>query len=486
MAILTNKRGQNGQETTPVAISTAFWNAMLKPVQKESYSDLPYNLYHVTHADLDLMIILHKICNTTGKVKETTIHQIYQAMKDYFESPASHTQVYLSMEKFIKRGLVTEIKDEYTNLSTFQLNYFIDETTDKPHRYVAISEVVFTAAFSSLTLAARKLFLLTAIQQGDNEFIFRSFRGENGLLKLLHKNQPSQVQDVLDELKGKNAQETVYFRVAKTELQNGRYHKVYLALHKDVQASSEPGQELREPLNPPVRYPRKATFIERVLHDLGIGEAVTHMNLLINCLKKLGYRVIRQVLRTLKEFFKRNGHFPRDLAYFIKKETRISREKEICDLAHEAGIFDYIAPGLHGQEKEHRIFEFVSQFSWYSTKELRRIFKASAEEVKKHFDILVPKDLERYEAKNNLSQIDGIYKVRLEAFKAQISPEVYRQLEDHVLTYHLNKGVAYIQNWLFTRIEREAENAYQQRYIASKVKLENVILHQYESAAAAS
>lgn len=471
MAILCNRRGLNGKKTTPVAMSTAFWKALIQPEVAKVQTELPYDLYHVTNTDLDLMIILHKICNTNGRITETSIHQIYQAMYDYFEAPASHTQVYLSMDKFLRRGLITEEKID--TLSTYQLNYFINEETNKPYRYVVVSPAVFRASFSRLTLAARKLFFMAAFQQGTSDFVFRLLHGENGLLHLLHKTQPNHLRAVLDELQGENEDNQVYLRVAKLEKKRGRYYKVYFGLHKEFLPTMQAGDSLREPLTPPRRYPRKALFIERVLTELGIGEMATQMNLLINSMKRLGYRVIRQVLRQLKDFWKRNGHFPKDLAHFLKKETRITREKEICDLAIETGLYDYIAPTLEGQEKDHRIFEFVNAFSWHSVREIKHLFKQAYSAVKEAFPAPRPITLESYQLNNELSELANIEPIRLYAYRRRIAPTLYEQLEQHAITYHLHKGDAFVCDWLQERIEQEAAKAVSD---AEPVKLEAFIL----------
>lgn len=459
MAILKNKRGLEGKETTPVAISTAFWQALVNPTctnENSHNSNLSFDPDHVTNTDLDLMIILHKVCYTTGYIRETTIHQIYQQICSYFESPPSRTQVYISIEKFIAKELIFETKNEITGLYTYKLNHFFNRETEKLNRYGLVSEEVFTARFSNLSLAARKAFLMTAIRQGNQPFIFNGVGGENGLYKLLKKNQPNQLRDVIDELTVAEENKPGLLAVAKIEEHRGRYHKVYFGLNDAYKVAHTDGQEYRDPLEVPVRYPRKVKFIERVLHELGIAELTEQMALIINCLKNMGYRVIRQVLRQIKDFFSRNGHFPANLAYMIMKETRIQRDCEIRDLAHETEIFDYIAPGLSGAEKENRLFEFANTFCYYSTNHIIKMFKSMKEQIKEEFSDYIFPDLEEYIFDNKLSEIDDVYWARVDAYRRRIDVDVYRELEEHAIRFELDKGDdEYICEWLHSRIKRE-------------------------------
>lgn len=453
MAILNNKRGLDGLLTTPIAISTEFWQALIRSnALVEECHDSKYDLNHVTNTDLDLMIILHKICNTNGVISETTIHQIYQKLCSYFESPASKTQFYISMEKFLSKELIFVTENKLTGLNTYKLNHFTNRETNKLYRYGLVSEIVFTSRFTNLSLAARKAFLMTAIKQGNQPFIFNGIHGEKGLYKLLKKNQPNQLREVLNELTSVEGDKPAFLAIAKFEKHRGRYHKVYFGLHDMYKVVSEEGQEFRDPLEVPVRYPRKAQFIERVLTELGIAELKEHMALLVNCLKSVGYRVIRQALRQIKAFVTRNGHFPKDLAYTISKEIRIERDCEIRDLAHEAGIFNYIAPGLNEKERDHRLFEFSNTFCRYSTEHIRKMLKSMKTAIEEKFSCCIVPNFEEYCFNNELSAIEEIVYVRAYAYRRRIDLNFYKEMEEHAIRFELEKGEEYVCEWLNQKI----------------------------------
>ncbi|PSL41260.1 hypothetical protein B0H94_1206 [Salsuginibacillus halophilus] len=420
--ILHNEQGMNGQATTAVAVSFPFWQELMA-VAPECGMDR--SLYHVTRTDIDLMLLLHKVCNTNGVIRETKFHRIAEAAGRWFEKPASRSQLYMSLDKFIARGLVHRYENDITGETTYQLNHFAkDDGT--PHRYVALSPVVFAEKFSQLTLAARKLFLLTAMQQGNNSFIFRNIRGDRGLMHLLNKNQANQVQACLNELT-----EASFLRVSKLEYRKGAAHKAYLAVPQDMLINAD-GERLREPLDPPERYPRKAAFIRRVLQQLGIGELEQDMNLLINTLKSSGHRLIRQILRRVLQHAQYHGFYPKHLAHFLKKEARQVRENRIIDLAYEAGIGHYIVnPGE--DDPEQRLFTFANHFSWYNDRELKAMFRAASDSVTRTY---LPTDrysIEAYTAVNDYNESVFVRSARNMAWAVQLNPEVYRYHEQQLL-----------------------------------------------------
>lgn len=459
MAILKNKIGLEGKETTPIAISTEFWQQLItaERVVEDKKADITpsYDLNRVTNTDLDTMVILHKICNTNGLIKETTVHQIYQKVCSYFESPPSKTQFYISMEKFTKKEYVFVNKNEITGLYTYKLNHFKNRETGVLHRYGIVTEVVFTSRFSNLSLAARKAFFMTAIRQENQPFIFQGLNGENGLYKIFKKNQPNQIREVFKELTSHAGDKPAFFAVAKLEKYRGKYHKAYMGLNAAYKVKASDDQQFRDPIEAPVRYPRKSQFIERVLVELGIAELKEQMALLVNCLKNMGFRVIRQVLRQIKSFVTKNGHFPRDLAYQVMKETRIQRDCEIRDIAHEVGIFKFIAPGKSDVERENRLFEFSNAFSRYSTEHIKKMFKSMKSAIVEKFSDYIMPDFNDYCFENELATIEDIIYTRADAYRRRIDVNLYREMENHAIRFEMEKGEEHVCEWLHSRIQRE-------------------------------
>ncbi|WP_026701677.1 hypothetical protein [Salibacterium aidingense] len=416
--ILENLRGrQDGKTTGPVGLSFPFFQQVITTQSNDN---------HLTNSDIDVMIFLHKICNTNGNIREVSFHQIVEAARRYFEKNISASQWYTSMKKFIRLGLVHKREDDIYPVPSYQLCYFQDDH-GQMNRYVRLSPFVFTKDFSNMTLAARKLYLLIAMQQGDSDFIFRSIHGEKGLLAFLRKNQSCHLQYVIEELEP-------YLAVKSLKKERGAYRKVYLGLkqeHRILDAEAE-GEWIREPLEPPRRYPRKARFIEQVLQECGIGELCTRIHTMVQMLKHLGYRVIRQVIKTIRRFYDKHGTFPADLAYFIKKEIRITRQKEIIDIADNAGLMAYITWRNTEKDEETRHFEFANTFSYFNKSQLKRIFKEAAGQIGK----LLPKlhqTKEAYYKCTAAADIFGIDHYRAIAYYKQIDAAWYVSMEEEMI-----------------------------------------------------
>ncbi|WP_018922962.1 hypothetical protein [Salsuginibacillus kocurii] len=445
---LANHKGMAGKATNYVAVSFSFWKQLLN-----SQTDSCAQARHLTHTDLDLMILLHKICNTNGYIKEVTRHQVVQAAAEWFERPPGRTQLYVSLEKFVQLGLITIKRNEYTGKDTICLHHFKKEDGNL-ERYVILHPIVFSGAFHALTLAARKVYLLTAMQQGENDFIFRRLKGEASIMTLLNKNQPNQVRSVLNELKGANKEKIDYLKTATISSNHRGAENVYLALSPAFLPKLERGAEVRAPLSPPLRYPKKAKFIRNVLNELGIGELEQELHLLIETMKALGYRVIRQILRTVQIFIKQHGSFPKNLAHFIKKEARLAREKRILDLAHNAGIADYIA--YKQEQREERYFEFTNRFSWYSERAISKMFKKAAKYVKDAFPAPGRFPIERYHYSESLTSEPNVQLARQKAYATKLDPVFYQELEAHMLEFkwpYMEPAAA--AHWLLKRTEEE-------------------------------
>ncbi|GAA3333586.1 hypothetical protein GCM10020331_098200 [Ectobacillus funiculus] len=61
-------------------------------------------MHGVTNAVIDVFIMLHKLCNTNGIIRDVTIHQLYEEYLTYKEWDASisHMQFYVAMEKKLR------------------------------------------------------------------------------------------------------------------------------------------------------------------------------------------------------------------------------------------------------------------------------------------------------------------------------------------------------------------------------------------------
>lgn len=472
MTILANKKGLSGQKTNAVLLSTPFVFELLSPD------------FAATHADIDTAIILHKICNASGVIRYACVHHIVQQIHHYFESPRSHSQIYESMSKFEKRELIKVVRHD-DGKYTYRLNHFLQENGDL-HRYVAIDPIVFKKSFSDLTLAARKLFLLTAIQQGDKVVLRRSLYGDNGLYRILCKNQPNHIQAVIDELKGKNPKHQVYLTSGKLEKNRGRYEYVYLSVNRDLIPSINPGEKYREPLSYKMTYPRKVSFINRVLQELRIGELAEQMPILIQLMKRLGYRVIRQVLRKIKEHVEIYRRFPKEISTFVKKEIRFIKENEILDLAHEYGIYHFIAPGLVGGERKDRLFEFTLALSTYPSKTLKKMFKQAKDVIKNVYTKPIELTVRHYVHNTIFQDTEAIWGIRFDAYNNEVDPAFYEDLEHEAEKRYMSgkiKTISEAITWMFEQltIYKDKHPLPKEAAYGDYGKLEYLIIHSYEN-----
>lgn len=493
--ILKNKHGLNGQATTGVVISMASLKNLLSinsrfiEMAERKKNGLPidtftlnensreYELHHLTNTDIELFIILNKICNTRGFIRDLEgnfKHQIYQKICEYYEVPMSASQFYISYEKGKLHNIFTEEKTA-TGEYIFRLNHVYNEEEDKAYYYQVISPVVFTKEFNNLSLAAKKWFLQAAVQQNNNQSLTNNI---TSLYKSLLKGYPHQIREVINEVTQKMGDyDPLFSRAEMTKNARGQYDKVYFSVNVDYIIKDK--LEFRDTLSIPARYPRKARFIEKVLSELGIGEMSERINTLVQKLKHFGYRFIRFVLKQLKDFFKRNGHFPADLALFLTKETRFVKFGEIMELAGETNLTSYI-----DVNDDNRTFEFCGKFFNFNSKQIYQMFKSIQPVIEDKFTKPFEPEPFMYRNDNYLSMyVQGLTAVRLQAMRCKVDPDQYRQLEekafDVCIEYqNLENNNQIICEWLLAEIEK-LPSVNRVLDLPNDLKLEDFIFNQF-------
>jgi hypothetical protein len=449
MILLNHRSLKEGKSTNDVLITYELWKSLLR-INDQYYTNdakfqlsidgesKSYRLHHLTNADLQLFITLFKVCNSNGNLRNINRHVLYKAHCMYHEEPISAQQFYVSYEKLRLHNIFIVNKDVLTNDITLTLAGFLNVNTKKPERYVAVPALVFTKEFNQLSLAAKILFFDIYMQQSKKAPVLR--RTEDNLYFMLHKSKPHHLRDVFEELtttKMRNKQPL--FSLAEKESRNKVYRfSVHKSLHKSLHSkSSKVEDNYREPIEAPLIYKRKASFIQNVLTEFGIGELKQDLALLVNCLKKANYRVIRHALYEIKKFKDENSRFPKDLARTIVKEIRLASSNVILDLARKRECIDFVAPGLKGTERKDRFFEFTSFMSkHFSFKQMDKVFKNIQPLLSKTYkEKYVPARTD-YRGLPILDVVIGIEDVRTAAWEKQVSVESYEELEKEVYRIH--------------------------------------------------
>ncbi|EFV75048.1 MULTISPECIES: hypothetical protein [Cytobacillus] len=495
MTILANKRAlKDGKKTNDVLVTYNIWKALLA-INNEYYTNnatfqltiegekKSYRLHHLTNADLQLFITLFKVCNSNGNIRNVNRHVLYKTHCLYHEEPISAQQFYVSFEK-LRLHKIFEVKEDHIkNETSISLHNFYNQDTQKPNRYVAVPLLVFTKEFHNLSLAAKIMFFDIYMQQSKKVPVLK--RTAENLYFMLHKTQPHHLREVFTELtttKMRNGKPLLSLATKDPENKKVYQFSIHKSLHKSLHnRSSSSDEKYREPIQAPLIYKRKATFIERVLTELGIGELIHELALLVNCMKKAGYRVIRHALYEIKKFKEENGQFPKDLALAIVKEIRMANANNVLDLANKRGCLKFIAPGLRGSERKDRYFEFTSSLSkYFSLREMDRVFKKIRPLLEQKYLIDFIPEQKDYRGCEELDFIHGIEAVRAAAWRKRIDVDEYEKLEEKAYQFSQMSQVTTdsqkVCNWLLLKID-ELETEKKTPYIPADFKLETFILN---------
>jgi hypothetical protein len=496
MTILVNQRAlKQGKTTNDVLITFEIWKSLLS-INNEYYTNeekfqltingesKAYKLHHLTNADLQLFITLFKVCNSNGNIRNINRHVLYRTHCQYHEDPISAQQFYVSFEKLRLHNIFTVNIEEIKSETTLSLNGFVNRENQKLNRYVAVPPLVFTKEFNRLSLAAKILFFDVYMQQSKQVPVLK--RTADNLYFMLHKTLPHHLRDVFEEITStKMRNNKPLFSLAEKDSGNKNVYQfsVHKSLHKSLhKKSSKTDENYREPIEAPLIYQRKASFIEKVLMELGIGELKHELALLVNCLKKANYRVIRHALYEIKKFKDENSRFPKDLALTLIKEIRLASSNVILDLARKRSCIDFIAPGLKGSERKNRYFEFTSFMSkHFSLRQMDKVFKKVQPILGEMYTSFIP-GYSDYRGIEELDIVHGIEAVRAAAWRKRVSIEEYEELEKKV--YQLFK-IRYsdselrnmslkICNWLLTEVE-ELISLNKTPYVPLDFKLESFI-----------
>lgn len=459
--ILKNKLGQNGETTKPTVMThdflTAFFNIEkgFKKREKFEFAGRFYDKNHITHADIQVITILFKICSPDkGVILNVKPHHIFKRLEDYYEQPIQISEFYASLHKLKLHGLISEEYIDDLGVYNYQINYYINPETKKIGFFALLHPIVFSKAFHQLSIGQKKLFYSFVVQQGAKERPLKRLLDHNhddirfsGLKTFLHRSDASQVKNILCDLTKPLKEHPALFKRAELirETRRGqtirRYHHAVLEVNKFYLIPFKAGQnEYHDLLKPTMVYPKQTNFMIRVLEQVGLGELISlnsglEFSQMVRFLKNYGYRIIRHAIDRLKNFVDFHERFPANLISFLKKEVRAKKEALILDIARKTGVKPFIAYGLSGEERNVREFEFASFMSHFSMRDIKKAFKAALPRLKllyeKPIDEVITK--QHYHIHPLLSQsLKHIEVVRLAAYRKKVDLQAYDDLEHKI------------------------------------------------------
>lgn len=482
--ILKNKIGLKGQATEPVVLPRNFLNALFNIEknynEKDTFSIIQngekreHQLNHLTNADIQVATILLKSCTSVkGVLQQVNPHSIYARLSEYYEKPISLSQFYSSIKKFKLHNLITETYIDETGLYNYQLNHYTGESGEKIDFFVLLSPIVFTAEFYEVSLPQKKLFYSVCLQQGGvkGKEIERKLVSDkediqfSGLFNFLHRKDPYLIRKMLEEMNEAVVQGKPLFKTAELVKQGKKYHKAIISIHPDWLITKEEGKEYHDTIPIPLIYKRKANFIEKLLHKWGIADILSlnkgqEFSRLVRFLKNYGYRVIRFAIYRLKQFVDQHLRFPADILYYILKEVRFKTESIIIDIAVKTKVVDYIAPGLKGEERKAREFEFASNLSYYGPKAIEKACKAALPRLQLLYTAPVHEKIrpEDYHSPGLLTHIETMEIICRTAWREKKDVRSYAKLEAEAAELYKEKiknntlDVNEFTDWMLSKV----------------------------------
>ncbi|WP_034671383.1 hypothetical protein [Ectobacillus panaciterrae] len=504
--IVKNQRSLKGLETNAVLVSRESWVYLLESMEVNYYKAkslsapehikyLPYEerqihrsvfraesfslpsksgtaqpksymLHGVTNAVIEVFIILHKLCNTNGIIRDVTIHQLYEEYLTYKELDASisHMQFYVAMEKLRLHNVISITKNMYGRY-TIEICRFMNEKTKKPNYYASVSPIVFTYDFFKLSVAAKKLFLDVCIQQGTRPELARMLTAETlqgqraymgGLFQFLHKKHLHQIQSVLKELTTPlpSLNISLFEKCKLVKEYSRKFNKVIVSINKQLRSANESSnaEVYRNWLRPKAIYKRKAALIQKSLQELHIGDLAIHMNKFINVLKHTCHAQTREVLRRLRTLISNNSQ-PDNLEAVLHKLVRKAFNHRVLDTAAKTGIYSLITHNVNSSMVEETLFRFGNRYSMHSLRNVKRLFTVARDVLEKRY--MVPIQEEMYHGKDIRYPEENLF--RDYAYKHGVDLNAYFQVEAELrkrLNYEGSSIPSHLREEMLVKIEQ--------------------------------
>jgi hypothetical protein len=386
---VNNRRKAEGLETKPVICSVRFLQALL--AIEESFEDRKIFhkrsdgqirlMHHVTRADLQLFMTLQVGFNLEGKSEFVNRHMIYQQLVGLYEDPICVDQFYQSFAKFVHVGLIHAEEEPISGDYIYTLVNYLEPDTQKIGRFVLLHPLVFTAAFTSLPIAAQRLYLFACGMQGDAKYKLLQKNWE-GLAPLLHTHAPYQIKNLLELMTTRPIWDNLpLFSNGRLERNAIGGNKIVYQVHPKLIPAYEPKTMYHDVLQAKGGYRTLVRWLRSVLDAHGLSELETFRNgfcfkQLVHLLKKKSKAFAGFVINHLKALYQEHRYFPDDLAQYIQKEIHESITAKILSEVTKSGMYDFLIP--KPTIAQERISQFVKFAGGLKPSNLRQVLRSAS------------------------------------------------------------------------------------------------------------
>lgn len=412
-------------------------------------------LWHITEADLMLMVTLHVCFNSQGKIQNVSRHQIYQKLRELYEDPCCDDQFYIAFEKFVKLGLIEEKVSGV--ISEYSMNHFINLDTNKVSRLVVVNPFIFSKGFTDLPISAQK-FVFDLLRKKGNEKgkeVFYWLDKGRGILQLLHKKHVYELKNILKLLS-----EKFHFPLVKSWKIEGKkgtsLPKLTVTLNESYTSRYVPGTQYRDVIPGKRTYRRVISHLQKLLTANMIGEFEFLNNgndfyQLVRLLRGKSYKFMAYVVEKIREIYEKNRVFPNEIVDFVKDEIRHKAMITYLEIAKRTGVYKFISPRKFDDT---RLFEFASAASFFSQRKFTSMCLKSLRGLEMNFTRPPAKDHRDYAKSRELESSLDTLTIRDYAFSLKKCPEHYHELEIQALL-RLKQGHKRVEvrDWLFKKIE---------------------------------
>lgn len=414
-------------------------------------------VWHVTEADLMLMVTLHVCFNSEGKIQNVSRHQIYQKLHELYEDPCCDDQFYIAFEKFVKLGLIEEKVSGV--ISEFSMNHFINPDTNKISRLVVVDPFVFTKQFTDLPISAQKLVFDLLRKQGNEKGkeVFYWLDKGKGILQQLHKKHVYELKNILKLLSSTIIKNVPLIKSWQIEAKRGStLPKLTVIVNDSYTSSYVPGKQYRDVIPGKRAYRRVIRHLQNLLSENLIGEFEILNNgkdfyQLVHLLRGKSYKYMAYVVGKIRELYEKNRIFPNDIMDFIKDELRHKGMIAYLEIAKKTGVYKFISPK---KLDDTRLYEFASAASSYSQRQFTFMCLKSLKVLEQNFTRPPAYDHRDYAYSSKLENYLDTLTMRNYAFSLKKCPEHYHELELQALL-RLEQGESReeVRDWIFRKID---------------------------------
>lgn len=415
-------------------------------------------VWHVTEADIMLMVTLHVCFNSEGKLENVSRHQIYKKLYDLYEDPCCDDQFYIAFEKFVRLGLIQEKLSGVT--SEFSLTNFINPDTNKISRLVVVNPFVFSKGFTDLPISAQKLVFDLLRKQGNEKEkeVFYWLNKDKGILKQLHKKHVYELKNILHLLSTTTIQHQKPLITSwNIEARRGTTSpKLTVIVNEAYTSKYVPGTQYRDVLQGKKTYRRVIRHLKNLLSKNLIGE-FEYLNdgsdfyQLVRLLRGKSYKYMVYVIEKIRELYEKNRMFPINIMEFIRDEMRHKGMVTYLEIAKQTGVYKFICPR---KLDENRLYEFAAAASMFSQREFTKLCLASVRSLEGSYTRPPAFSLYDYTQSNELQYYLDAVTMRNHAFSLRKCPDKYKELEIQALIRLENEyETRAVREWMINKIE---------------------------------